>query len=428
MQRLKLMAIFILLFVLIIPVMAQDGDTIVDVVTAAAEADEPEFTVLLELVSELNLAATLADADAEFTVFAPTDAAFEALLEEFELTMEDLLETPDLVKDILLYHVAEGTFSASDLAELETVATVQGSEIVVSVDDDENIVLDDVATVVEADIEAANGVIHVIDNVLLPPEEGAVVGEAVGGAAAGGGQTETCLVSTTEVDTVRVRVGPGENRTSVSFLPANEEFEPLGQTEDDSGNIWFQLDKEEAALGRSINEAWVAADELDTTGDCSAIGEAAAPPIIPITNLPPPVSNTGGGDTGGRGDTGGGGQAATDTSTLPASGTYTITLAGTSHVSCAGTSSVPFSTVELTGWTSDRFSVRSSAQSISIGADVMTYAGPGYYTGQFTDIPGEVATVQLFLRDSRSFTGRLNFSFTIDGRGCSAGTDFSASR
>jgi uncharacterized surface protein with fasciclin (FAS1) repeats len=426
MQRLKLMAIFILLFVLMIPIMAQDGDTIADVVTAAAEADEAEFTVLLELVTELNLTRILADADAEFTVFAPTDAAFAALLEEFELTMEDLLETPDLVKDILLYHVAEGTFSASDLAELETVTTVQGSEIVIALDDDDNIVLDDVATVVEADIEAANGVIHVIDNVLLPPEEGAVVGEAVvgaaGGGAAGGGQTEACLVSTTEVDTVRVRVGPGENRTSVSFLPADQEFEPLGQTEDEDGNIWFQLDKEEAAPGRSINEAWVAADELDTTGDCSAIGEAAAPPIIPITNLPP-TTNTGGG-----GDTGGGGQATTDTSALPANGTYTITLAGTSNVSCQGTSSVAFPTSELFDWSSDRYFVSATAQAVNIGGDIMTYDGPGYYTGQFTDIPGEVATVQLFLRDSRSFTGRINFSFTIDGVGCSAGTDFSASR
>jgi uncharacterized surface protein with fasciclin (FAS1) repeats len=430
MQRLKLITIFILLLVLMIPVKAQDDDTIVDVVTAAAEADEAEFTVLLELVTELNLAATLADTDAEFTVFAPTDAAFEALLEEFELTMEDLLETPDLVKDILLYHIAEGTFSASDLAELETVATVQGSEIVIALDDDENIVLDDVAAVVEADIEAANGVIHVIDNVLLPPEEGAVVGEAVGGAAvggaAGGAQTEACLVSTTEVDTVRVRVGPGENRTSVSFLPADQEFEPLGQTEDDAGNIWFQLDKEEAAPGRSINEAWVAADELDTTGDCSAIGEAAAPPIIPITNLPPP-SNTGGGDTGG-GDTGGGGQAATDTSTLPASGTYTMTLAGTSHVSCEGTNSVPFPTTDLFDTTSLRVSLRSSAQSITLDGDVIPFAGPGYYTGQFSIDAGVVVTIQIFTGNSSSFSGRINYSMTLSGRGCSVGTDFSARR
>ena len=268
MYRLKYMTICIMLFVLITPiVVAQDSNTIVDVVTASTEADEAEFTILLELVTEMDLDSTLADEDAEFTVFAPTDAAFEALLEEFELTMEDLLEAQDLVKDILLYHVAEGTISSEDLAELDTVATVQGGEIAVSVDEDDNIVLDEVAIVVDTDIEASNGVIHVIDKVLLPPEEGTVGAEA-------------CIVSTEASDTVRVRVGPGENRTSVSFLPANEEFTPLGQATDDDGNVWFQLDKEQAAPGRSINEAWVAAEELDTTGDCSVVGEAAAPPII----------------------------------------------------------------------------------------------------------------------------------------------------
>lgn len=413
MLRLKLMILFVLLFVLLIPAsVAQDGDTIADVVAAAAEADDAEFTVLQQLVTEMDLASTLADEDAEFTVFAPTDAAFEALLEEFELTIDDLLEAPDLVKDILLYHIAEGVISAEDLAELETVATVQGGEIAVSVDDDDNVVLDEVATVIDADIEASNGVIHVIDRVLLPPEEATVGAEA-------------CIVSTTESDTVRVRVGPGENRTSVSFLPANQEFEPLGQAEDDAGNVWFQLDKEQAAPGRSINEAWVAADELDTSGDCSAIGEAAAPPIIPIINQPPPPANTGG---SGGGDTSGGEQPPTNTAALPANGTYTLTLAGTAHVSCAGTNSVPFSTAEVIGWTSDRFTVRATAESISIGSDVVYYAGPGYYTGQFNLAPGEVATIEVFLGDSRSFTGRLNVSFTMGGRGCSTGVAFSATR
>jgi Fasciclin domain len=347
----------------------------------------------------------LADEGVRFTVFAPTDAAFEALFELLGTTLDELLTMPDLLKDILLYHVVKGVRTTADLAELEGVTTLQGGDIAISVDADDNVVLEDVAAIVTADVEAANGIIHIIDTVLMPPVEGATSAEP-----------EPCLVSTTASDTVRIRVGPGVNRTSVSFLAANQEFEPLGQAEDNEGNLWFQLDKEQAAPGRAINEAWVAASELDTTGDCSAVGEAAAPPIIPIVNQPPPpADNTGG--SGGDTDTGGGEQPPTDTSTLPASGTYTMTLAGTAHVSCEGTNSIPFPTADLELPASMRVSVRSAAESISLDGDAIAYAGPGYYTGQFTVDAGDVVTIQIFTGNSSSFSGRINYSFRASGRG-----------
>ena len=418
MKHLRLFVLLLMMVFCVFNAFAQDNDTIADVVAASAEGDEAEFTTLLKLAIEADLVETLSDEDAEYTVFAPTDAAFDTLLEEFELSLDDLLAAPDLISAILLYHVVEGVIPAEELAEMESLETVQGNVLAVSVDDDGNVLLDETAMVVTADIEASNGIIHVIDAVLLPPDDGAA------------DSSEACIISASEAGTVQVRVGPGNNRSSVSFLPENQDFEPLGQAVDDDGNVWYQLDKETAAPGRAINEAWVAAEQVDTSGDCSAIDEAAAPPIIPIIPAAPPPANTGGGDSGDSGDTGGdtGGDApATDPNTLPASGTYTLTLNSTSNVSCAGTASIPFPSTDLYTSLSTRVSVSSSQQAIMLGSDRIAYTGPGYYTGQFT-FGSDIVTVEIFTGTSRSFTGRINLSFTIDGRGCSAGTAFSASR
>lgn len=98
---------------------------------------------------------------------------------------------------------------------------------------------------------------------------------------------EPCFVSTTEVDSVQVRVGPGTNRTVISFLPANVSFEVQGQTTIDDDSVWFKLAKEVAAPGKAVNETWIAAEGLDQEGDCENVADAFAPPIIPIRTAPP---------------------------------------------------------------------------------------------------------------------------------------------
>ena len=107
--------------------------------------------------------------DGSYTVFAPTDEAFEAALEELGLTQEELLEDTDLLTDILRYHIVDGALLAADLEDGDTLTTLlEDQEITVSVDDDE-VVLNDTVNIETADILASNGVIHVIDAVLLPP-------------------------------------------------------------------------------------------------------------------------------------------------------------------------------------------------------------------------------------------------------------------
>ena len=140
---------------------AAELGTIVDIAVGAGD-----FSTLVAAVTAAGLVETL-QGEGPFTVFAPTDAAFAALPEG---TVEALLEDPaGALTDILLYHVVAGKVMSGDLSDGMTAETVQGSPITVGIVD--GVVTIDGATVVAADIEASNGVIHVIDAVILPPTE-----------------------------------------------------------------------------------------------------------------------------------------------------------------------------------------------------------------------------------------------------------------
>lgn len=104
--------------------------------------------------------------DGPFTVFAPTDQAFAALPEG---TLESLLkpENKDQLASILKYHVVAGKVKSSDLSNGQKAATVQGEKVGVSIKNGK-VKIDD-AQVVMADVEAKNGIVHVIDKVILPP-------------------------------------------------------------------------------------------------------------------------------------------------------------------------------------------------------------------------------------------------------------------
>jgi len=140
-----------------------------DIVDTAVAAGE--FTTLVSAVQAAGLEETLRG-EGPFTVFAPTDDAFDALPAG---TLDTLLEDPtgDLA-DILTYHVVEGEVPAADVAGLDgqEVTTVNGATFTVAVGDDGSVTLTDAAGnevgVVQTDVQASNGIIHVIDGVLLP--------------------------------------------------------------------------------------------------------------------------------------------------------------------------------------------------------------------------------------------------------------------
>ena len=165
------------------PVPDPDPDPEVLSIAATAEA-AGGFTVLLAALTEAGLSATFANDDAgPFTVFAPTDDAFAALLTELGATPEELLERDDLL-DILRYHVVDGTVLAADVLALidagagsASIPTLNGATITATFDGT-NVILNDDITVEPTDILATNGVIHVIDGVLVPPIDALVFVDA----------------------------------------------------------------------------------------------------------------------------------------------------------------------------------------------------------------------------------------------------------
>ena len=144
-----------------LPAMAQDSlNSIVDI--AAADG---RFTTLVAAVQAAGLVDTLAG-EGPFTVFAPTDDAFAALPAG---TVAGLLNDIPALTKVLLYHVVSGTVMTADVVNLTSATTLVGSDIAISVKDGE-VYLNGTLKVIITDIEASNGVIHVIDGVLLPPD------------------------------------------------------------------------------------------------------------------------------------------------------------------------------------------------------------------------------------------------------------------
>ncbi len=133
-----------------------------NIVETAQEAGD--FSTLLAAAEAAGLVETLTG-EGPYTVFAPTDDAFAALPEG---TVDDLLkeENKDKLTSILTYHVVPGSVMSGDLSDGMEAETVEGSNLAVSIDGDTVMVGD--ATVTSADIKASNGVIHVIDGVLMP--------------------------------------------------------------------------------------------------------------------------------------------------------------------------------------------------------------------------------------------------------------------
>ncbi len=133
-----------------------------DIVQTATEAGS--FKTLLTAVKAGSLVETL-QGKGPFTVFAPTDAAFAALPAG---TLDGLLKDPAALKKILLYHVVSGAVTADKVVDVTSATSVEGSPIAIAVKDG-TVYLNDSAKVVTPDVMASNGVIHVIDKVILPP-------------------------------------------------------------------------------------------------------------------------------------------------------------------------------------------------------------------------------------------------------------------
>jgi hypothetical protein len=160
---------------------------------------------------------------------------------------DELLANTELLASILNYHVVEGVTASADLAEGELV-TVNGEAVNITLTDGVQV---NGISVVTPDITAANGVIHIIDGVLMP---------------------SLCTVTTDQVDVVRKRVGPGGERGILGFIPAGVAIDVVGQFTNESGELWYQVDKEASAAPASAQAVWVLASEMTVGGaGCSLV-------------------------------------------------------------------------------------------------------------------------------------------------------------
>ena len=194
---------------------------IVDTAVAAGS-----FNTLAAALQATDLISVLADEDSTFTVFAPTDEAFAKLGDE---TISALLADPDTLRDILLYHVVPG--AAVDAATAlslagSTVTTANEDDIALSINDGKLFI--NMSEVIATDVQASNGIIHVIDTVLLPPAdvaEEAILGSIVDTAvAAGSFNTLVAALQATGLDAALANT----DDTFTVFAPNDEAFAKLG--------------------------------------------------------------------------------------------------------------------------------------------------------------------------------------------------------
>ena len=185
--------------------------------TAVADG---RFQTLVAAVTAAELVDTL-KSEGPFTVFAPTDDAFAKLPEG---TLESLLlpENKQALTDILLYHVVAGSVMAADVVNLDSATTVLGKDVAIKVDMG-NVYIND-AQVIITDIETSNGVIHVIDSVILPPAEEAAAPGTIVDIAIADGRFNTLVAAVTAAELVETLSGEGPFTV---FAPTDDAFSAL---------------------------------------------------------------------------------------------------------------------------------------------------------------------------------------------------------
>ena len=185
--------------------------------TAVADG---RFTTLVAAVQAAELVETL-KSEGPFTVFAPTDDAFGALPEG---TVESLLlpENKQALIDILLYHVVAGKVMAADVVGLTSATTVLGEDVTVKVDMGSVYIND--AKVIITDIATSNGVIHVVDAVILPPAEEAEMGNTIVDIAVADGRFTTLVAALQAAELVETLSGEGPFTV---FAPTDDAFAAL---------------------------------------------------------------------------------------------------------------------------------------------------------------------------------------------------------
>ena len=234
------------------------------------------FTTLVAAAQAAGLVDTL-KGPGPFTVFAPTDAAFAKLPAG---TVDGLLKDPAKLKDILLYHVVSGNVMAADAAKLTSADTVLGQPLTIKAEGGKVMIND--ATVTLADVKASNGVIHVIDTVLLPktseaasaPEATTTAGDAMAkdivDTAVADGRFKTLVAAVQAAGLVDTLKGAGPFTV---FAPTDEAFAKLPAGTVD-GLLKDPAKLKDILLYHVVSGKVMAADAAKLTAADTALGQS----------------------------------------------------------------------------------------------------------------------------------------------------------
>jgi len=241
----------------------------------AVAAADGRFSTLGLAVDMGGLTEALS-AEGPFTIFSPTDEAFAGVPAD---VVGGLMADPAVLVATLKYHVVPGKLMAADLAGTETLTTLEGTEIAVSVDADGNVILNGTIKVIAADIEASNGVIHAIDGVLLLPAAEAPAAEPTPAPEA----TEETTTVGAEADLGVIKVG------------MNAEYQPFEFVDESGAIVGFDPDLVALIAERAgfdyelVNTRWdgifvaLASGEFDMVASAATITDEREE-IVDFTN------------------------------------------------------------------------------------------------------------------------------------------------
>jgi uncharacterized surface protein with fasciclin (FAS1) repeats len=272
-----LLGLLAVLGLMVAPVGAQDSN-IVEVAQGAGM-----FNTLLAAAEAAGLVETLSG-EGPLTVFAPTDEAFAAALEALGLTAEQVLADTGLLTTVLTYHVVPGKLFIGQIATSDSLETVQGESITVS-NVGGSLQLDGRVGFVATNIEASNGIVHVIDGVLLPPTVAASLGLPAPGAAPAEAPAEEMAA-----DTLMVRVAHFSPDAPAVDIFINGERSAITGLEFPTVTDWVELpagtyDLAVAASGSALADAVISVEGAELPAGAyitiAAIGSLSAGTLSP---------------------------------------------------------------------------------------------------------------------------------------------------
>lgn len=241
------------------------NDNIVDI---AAKTDD--FSILHTAIVAAGLADTLASADNTFTVFAPTNDAFLAVEAAYPGTLSALLADPKgALTDILLYHVADGKLMSGDVLATDSITTLGGGKLAVSLRNGEPYVND--SKIVAVDVPAKNGVIHVIDAVLVPQEIAAALAASAAEAPAAEepmAEEPVAAASAAEEAAPAPAPVPTEELPTIAEIAAgNENFSTLVSLLDSAGLVSTFAQPGNYTVFAPTNDAFAKLGDVNLTPD-----------------------------------------------------------------------------------------------------------------------------------------------------------------